>query len=157
MIYRKELKLRTHKRNEIYDVTDRINEIIKESEIEEGIVLIQSKHATTGFVVNENEPNALEDIVTYLEKQAPFNDGYKHDNPELRKDCPEDEPINCDSHIKVTCYSNSSITWSVHEGKLELGRYQRVLFQEFDGPCPRKHKTMRKYLVKIIGEQPKNI
>ena len=146
------MKLRTKKRSEIYDITDSINKVIKKSGIEEGIVLIQAKHTTTGIVVNENEPNALEDIIEYLEKQAPFNNGYRHDDPSLRKDCPEDEPINCDSHIKVSCYSQSSISWSVHKKELELGRYQRVLFQEFDGPCPRKHKTMRKYLVKIIGE-----
>lgn len=152
MIYNQELRLRTKKRNMIYDVTDRINEVIKKSGVNEGIVLIQSYHTTTGFTVNENEPNALEDILKHLDKQAPFNNGYKHDDPSLRKDCPEDEPINCDSHIKSTCYSQSSIVWNVSKNKLDLGKYQRVLFQEFDGPCPRKHKTVRKCLVKIMGE-----
>jgi len=152
MIYRKELKLRTHKKNEIYDITDRVNKVIKESGIKEGIILVQAQHTTTGIIVNENEPNALEDIIEHMDNQAPFDAGYKHDDPSLRKDCPEDEPKNCDAHIKVSCYSQSSVSWSVHDGKLELGRYQRLMFQEFDGPCPRKHKTMRKYLVKIIGE-----
>jgi len=152
MIYKQEIHLRTKKRNVILDVTDEINRVIKESGISEGIVLVQAYHTTTGIVVSENEPNALEDIISYLSKQVPFNNNYKHDNPSLRKGCPEDEPINCDSHIKTSCYSQSSITWSVSEGKLDLGKYQRVLFQEFDGPCPRKHKSMRKYLVKIIGE-----
>lgn len=152
VVYRKELKLKTHNKSEICDITDKINEVIKESGIKEGIILIQSYHTTTGFIVNENELNALEDILEHLDKQAPLNAGYKHDDSKLRKDCPEDEPINCHSHIKATCYSQSSITWSVTDGALELGRYQRFLFQEFDGPCPRKHKTKRKYLVKIIGE-----
>ncbi len=152
MIYKQSIELRTKKRNAIYDVTDEINKVIKKSGINEGIVLVQAYHTTTGIVVNENEPNALEDIINYLSKQAPFNTNYKHDNPSLRKNCPEDEPINCDSHIKSACYSQSSIVWSVSNGKIDLGKYQRVLFQEFDGPCPRKHKSMRKYLVKIIGE-----
>lgn len=152
MIYRKNLELRTHRKNRFYDITDNINEVIKESGINEGIALIQSAHTTTGIIVNENEPNALEDIIEHLDKQAPPDNGYRHDDPLLRKDCPEDEPRNCDAHIKVSCYSQSSITWSIHEGKLEIGRYQRIIFQEFDGPCPRKHKTMRKYLVKIMGE-----
>jgi len=152
IIYRKELKLRTKKRIEAHDITDKVNEVIKESGIGEGEVLIQPFHTTTGIVVNEAEPNALEDIAGYLEKQAPYDNDYKHDDPSLRKNCPEDEPKNCDAHIKVTCYSNSSLHWSVHKGELELGKYQRILFQEFDGPCPRKHKTMRKYLVKVMGE-----
>lgn len=151
-LYRKILKIKTKKRNEIYDLTDEINKIVKESKIKEGIILVQSMHATTGIIVNENEENALEDIIAHLAQQASFNNNYKHDDISLRKDCPEDEPINCDSHIKATCYSQSSISWSVHKGKLELGKYQRVLFQEFDGPCPRKHKSTRKYLVKIVGE-----
>ncbi|MCG2718564.1 MAG: secondary thiamine-phosphate synthase enzyme YjbQ [Nanoarchaeota archaeon] len=152
MIYRKELELRTQKKNEIYDITDSVNKVINESGIQEGIVLVQAQHTTTGVIVNENEPNALEDIIEYLDKQAPYDAGYSHDDPSLRKDCPEDEPKNCDAHIKVACYSQSSLSWSVHKGELELGRYQRLMFQEFDGPCPRKHKTMRKYIVKIIGE-----
>lgn len=151
-VYRKELKLRTKKRIETHDITDRVNEAIKESGIQEGIVLVQSYHTTTGIVINEAELNALEDIMNHMEKQAPYDNKYKHDDPLLRKNCPEDEPKNCDAHIKVACYSNSSVYWSVHKGELELGRYQRLLFQEFDGPCPRKHKTMRKYLVKIMGE-----
>ena len=152
MIYRKNLKLRTHRKNRFYDITEDINEVIKESEIREGIVLIQAEHTTTGIIVNENESNALEDIIDHLNQQAPYDQGYRHDDPLLRKDCPEDEPKNCDAHIKLSCYSQSSISWSVHDGELELGRYQRILFQEFDGPCPRKHKTMRQYLVKIMGE-----
>jgi len=152
MIYREVLELETSDKNKIYDITGDINEVIRNSKIDEGIVLVQAMHTTTGVIVNEDEPNALEDILAHLDKQAPYDDGYKHDDPSLRKDCPEDEPKNCDAHIKVSCYSQSSLSWSVHGGKLEIGRYQRVLFQEFDGPCPRKHKTMRKYLVKIIGE-----
>lgn len=152
MIYKQQVELRTKKRNTTLDITDEVNKIIRKSKINEGIVLIQAYHTTTGIVVNENEPNALEDVISYLSKQAPFNNNYRHDNPSLRKDCPEDEPINCDSHIKASCYSQSSLVWNVSNGKLDLGKYQRMLFQEFDGPCPRKYKSMRKYLVKIIGE-----
>jgi len=151
MMYRKTLTLRTFRKNRFYDITDDINEVIEESKIREGIILIQAGHTTTGIIVNENEPNALEDIIEHLDKQVPYDKGYRHDDPLLRKDCPEDEPKNCDALIKLSCYSQSSLSWSVHKGKLELGRYQRILFQEFDGPCPRKHKTMREYLVKILS------
>lgn len=151
-IYRKDLSLRTKERIEVHDITDKINEVIKESGIAQGTVLVQVYHTTTGIVINEAEPNALEDITAHLDQQVPHDGGYKHDDPALRKDCPEDEPKNCAAHIKLACYSNSSIFWSVHKGEIDLGRYQRVLFQEFDGPCPRKHKTKRKYLVQVTGE-----
>ncbi len=150
-IYREILELETPEWNAIYDLTEDINNVVERSGVKEGIILVQSMHTTTGLIVNENEPNALEDILVHLEHKVPNDAGYKHDDPNLRKNCPPDEPKNCDAHIKASCYSNSSISWSVHDGKLELGRYQRLLHQEFDGPCPRKHKTKRKYLVKIIG------
>ena len=151
-IYRENLKLETREKNQFFDITDNVNKVIRDSGIKEGMVLVQSSHTTTGVIIIEAEPNALEDIVDYLNEKAPFDAGYRHDDPSLRKDCPEDEPKNCDAHIKSSCYSQSSVAWSVSQGKLELGRYQRLLFQEFDGPCPRKHKSMRQYLVKVMGE-----
>jgi thiamine phosphate synthase YjbQ (UPF0047 family) len=76
-----------------------------------------------------------------------------HDDIELRKDnCPVDEPVNGHSHIRAACYSNPSLSLILHKGKIQLGTYQRILFAEFDGPCPRKHKSVRKYLVSVIGE-----
>lgn len=150
-IYCKALELKTEKKMQFFDITDEINRVISDSRIREGVVLVQVAHTTAGIAVNEAEPNALEDIIGHLDRQAPYDAGYKHDDPALRKDCPEDEPKNCDAHIKSSCYSQSSIFWSVSNGRLELGKYQRVLFQEFDGPCPRKHKSMRQYLVKVMG------
>jgi secondary thiamine-phosphate synthase enzyme len=148
----KEESIETDRHCKLYDITENIKNGGIESGLSEGQVLIQSAHATAGLYVNENEERLLEDFVLYLNRQAPRgNEFYLHDNI-AERDCPDDEPENGHSHIKAAFYSNASVGLVLHDKKLHLGKYQRVFFAEFDGPCPRKHKSNRTYLISIIGE-----
>lgn len=148
-----EASLKTKETDKLYDITENINKYVKKSGIEYGHLLIQPMHTTTGIFLNEGEERLLQDFIDFLSEKAPKNKGYKHDDIELRKDnCPPDEPVNGHSHMRAGCYSNPSLSLILHNGKIQLGTYQRILFAEFDGPCPRKHKSKRKYLVSIIGE-----
>jgi secondary thiamine-phosphate synthase enzyme len=124
---------------------------IAESGIRNGHVLIQSKHTTTGILLNENEAGLLEDIIKHLTQQVPEDKEYQHDDLSKR-DCPPDEPLNGHSHLKAAHYTITSLALVLHDSELQAGKYQRIFFAEFDGPCPRKHKSVRKYLVSIIGE-----
>lgn len=148
----KKESLKTKENCRFYDITGKVEEAIEEANIKEGQMLIQSVHATAGLYVNEAEDRLLDDFVLYLNREAPRDKGlYLHDDI-TERDCPDDEPLNGHSHIKSTFYSNPSIGLIISKGKLQLGKYQRILFAEFDGPCPRKHKTKRNYLISIIGE-----
>ncbi len=149
--YLKEGELATDESTDIYDITKDIEEHIRSSEIKNGHVLIQPLHTTVGIFLNENEEGLFRDLDLYLSKNVPERNGYFHDDLEKRV-CPLDEPLNGHSHIKASLYSNPSLSLIVSENELQLGRYQRILFAEFDGPCPRKHKDIRRYLVSIIGE-----
>ena len=125
---------------------------MKESKIKDGHILIQPLHTTVGIFVNENEKGLLKDLIIHLLEKVPkIQEKYFHDDIKKRI-CPDDEPVNGHSHIKATLYSNPSLSLILSEGYLKLGKYQRIFFAEFDGPCPRKHKDIRKYLVSIIGE-----
>ncbi len=136
-----------------YDITDNVQNYVVESEIKNGHVLIQPMHTTVGIFLNEGEERLLIDFTNRLSKKAPKGDNYMHDDIGLRKDdCPPDEPVNGHSHIRSACYSNPSLSLILYDGEIQLGTYQRILFAEFDGPCPRKHKSTRKYLVSVIGE-----
>lgn len=144
--------LETDKPSRFYDITDKVEEAVKESKINEGHVMIQSVHATAGLYVNEGEERLLEDFILYLNRAAPQGKGlYLHDNI-AERDCPDDEPENGHSHIKAAFYSTPSVGLVLNKGRLQLGKYQRIFFAEFDGPCPRKHKSKRKYLISVIGE-----
>jgi len=148
----KKNRLETKTHTGFYDITKEIIELIDESEIKNGQVVIQPMHTTVGVYVNENEPRLLEDLTIHLSGKAPQQEGiYLHDDIEYR-DCPPDEPLNGHSHIKSALYSNPSVSLILYKGKLQLGKYQRILFAEFDGPCPRKNKSQREYLISINGE-----
>lgn len=136
----------------LYDVTGQVQKVIEDSGIKNGLVVIQTMHTTTGIYVNEKEEFLESDVVLKLGAVAPDVKGmYAHDNiPE--RDCPPDEPLNGHAHIKAILYSSVSVSLGLCKGKLQLGRYQRIFFAEFDGPCPRKHKDKRKYLIIVMGE-----
>jgi len=136
----------------IYDITKDIKKIVENSEVKNGQIIIQPLHTTAGVYLNEGEERLLQDFIIYLSRKVPQIKGrYLHDDLDKR-DCPKDEPLNGHSHIKSALYSNSSLSLILSKGKLQLGKYQRILFAEFDGPCPRKHKSKREYIVSIIGE-----
>ena len=145
-------ELATDKHAEIYDITENVEEIVRDSEIREGHVLVQPLHTTVGIFLNENESRLFEDLVIHLSERVPQIKGkYLHDDI-AERNCPPDEPLNGHSHIKSAFYSNPSLSLILYGGELQLGEYQRILFAEFDGPCPRKNKGKRKYLTSIIGE-----
>ncbi|MAG39266.1 secondary thiamine-phosphate synthase enzyme [Candidatus Woesearchaeota archaeon] len=149
--YHKVLGLKTNYHTEFVNITDYVNEAVEESNIKNGQVLVQSKHTTTGVIVNENEERLHKDIEYYLNNVAPKHNGYMHDDI-TERNCPEDEPLNAHSHIKSALYSKNSETISLKDGLLELGKWQNIFFAEYDGPCPRNNKSIRKCIVNILGE-----
>jgi len=147
----KKKELATKENFRIYDITKDIKTVIKESGVKDGHVLIQVMHTTCGLYINEGEERLLDDFVLYLNDRAPKIKGkYLHDDI-AERDCPKDEPLNGHSHIKSALYSNVSVSLVLSGGELQLGEYQRILFAEFDGPCPRKHKSKREYIISILG------
>ncbi len=149
----KKEEIETDRHSKIYDITEEIIRTVKESGFSNGLVLIQPLHTTVGIYVNEGEERLLEDFVLQLAKRVPHGPGlYLHDDISERKDCPSDEPINGHSHMKASFYSNPSVSLVICDGRVCLGRYQRILFAEFDGPCPRKNKDKRNYVICVIGK-----
>ncbi|MCW8966811.1 MAG: secondary thiamine-phosphate synthase enzyme YjbQ [Candidatus Pacearchaeota archaeon] len=150
----KEVNLQTKKEDCFYDITESVKKIVKDAGIKNGHILIQPMHTTVGIFLNENEERLLKDFVNFLCNKAPCGINYLHDDILLRKDnCPLDEPVNGHSHIRATCYSNPSLSLILYDNKIQLGTYQKILLAEFDGPCPRRYKSMRKYLVSVIGDE----
>jgi len=135
--------IKTGNEGEIYNITPRIKEITKETNIQNGTAYIFTKHTTTAFAINENEERLKEDIKKHIEKTAPKESKYLHDDIELRN-CLPDEPINGHSHIKALAL-NTSETIPIINGELALGKWQSILFFELDS------KKEREIIVQIIG------
>ena len=135
-IIHKTIELETETGINIYNVTPQIKEVVTESGITNGQVLIFSRHTTTALAINEDEERLLVDIKTYLTKLAPPDDKYLHNDLHLRV-VPPDEPINAHSHLMAITMSSSE-TIPIVNGKMVLGTYQSVLFFELDGARKRK-------------------
>ena len=137
-VFKKSIKLNSQSKFQIINITQSINEIVNDSNIEEGIIIIFSKHSTTAVCINEDETGLKEDFKTFIEKLVP-NDKYEHDFIDN----------NAKSHLKSFLLSSSQ-TIPVSNGRLELGElgtWQSVFFVELDGP-----RTNRTIVITVVGD-----
>lgn len=134
-IINKLIEVETDSGINIYNITPEIEKLIASTGINNGQVLVFSRHTTTALAINEGEERLLKDIKVFLRKLAPESDRYLHNDLHLR-DVPEDEPMNAHSHLMAMMLSTSEVV-PIVDGKLALGTYQSVLFFELDGPRKR--------------------
>ena len=112
---------------EIIDVTSKVNSVIKRSGLKEGLCLVYTPHTTAAVILNENwDPNIGKDILLSLSHMVPKKLGYKHDLVDG----------NAHAHIKSSLLGPSE-TLFFKENRLFLGKWQAVMFCEFDGPRER--------------------
>ncbi|BAZ17362.1 hypothetical protein NIES4071_92400 [Calothrix sp. NIES-4071] len=144
-VINKIIDIQTHQGINIHNITPQIELIVASTSIQNGYVLVFSRHTTTALAVNENEERLLEDIKVFLEKLAPLNDRYLHNDLHLRPNIPPDEPKNAHSHLMAMMLNNTEII-PIVDGKLGLGTYQSILFFELDGA------RKRSILCQVSGE-----
>lgn len=135
--YRKELWFEISKRREYINITPEINKCLKESEIKEGLCLVNAMHITASVYINDDEPGLLQDYDDWLEKLAPHEpvSHYRHNGFE----------DNGDAHLKRQVMGREVVV-AVTEGKLDFGPWEQIFYGEFDG------RRKKRVLVKIIGE-----
>jgi len=138
------LQVETSDSNNLYNITPQINTVIANSNINNGFVLINSRHTTTAITINENEERLLEDIRRFFTQLVPKDNHYLHNDIHLR-DCPPDEPENAHSHLSAILFGSSE-TVPLMDKQLMLGTYQSILLVELDGP---RRRTVN---VQIFGE-----
>ena len=120
----KNIKIQTKSKYEIVDITSEVEQKVKD--IDEGIVIVYTPHATGAIIINENhDPNIGKDIVEALNKIIPEGQ-WMHDAVD----------DNGAAHIKATIVGPSE-TIMIEDGKLQLGTWQNVCFCDFDGPRER--------------------
>ena len=140
----------TERASQLIDVTDDVLEVVARSEVTNGMALVYSPHTTCAVVINELENGFAEDFAEFLDDVAPV-DGryYRHDDLEIRTQGIEDDTAdfpNGHSHVRAGLLSSSSQTIPIVDGRLMLGRWQRVFFCELD------RSRERKVFIQVIGE-----
>ena len=99
-IHKKTIIKNSQSQIEFIDITEDIDEIIRESGVKSGQVLVFSPHATAGIAVNENESLLLQDFQRLLYKLVPVDERYSHDLFELKRTVRSDGRSNGHSHCK---------------------------------------------------------
>jgi secondary thiamine-phosphate synthase enzyme len=130
----------TDKRLELYNLTERVADVIKRHDVKDGMVLLSSLHTTLALFVNEWQNALLHDIKSMLDKVVSPNDSWKHNDPEF-SDC---DRQNAHSHLQASLLGHA-VSFSVSKGKLVLGQFQAIIAAELDGP---RHRDLA---VQIIG------
>ncbi len=134
------LILCTERARQFLDITDDVRDQIEASGIQEGIALVASRHTTAAIVVNEHEPELLKDLDRLLREIAPEGHRYAHNTVP----CGVGEQPNGHAHCQALLLS-ASATVPIVDGKVGLGRYQRIFLIELD--CPRT----REVTIAIVG------
>jgi len=120
------LTVRTASRNEMIDITMEVESTLRSIGMNDGICLVYCPHTTAGITINEGaDPDVAQDCLDILEDLVPRRADYRHAEG------------NSDAHIKSSFMGVSSVI-SVQDGQLQLGRWQRLFFCEFDGPRTRE-------------------
>ncbi len=120
------LRVRSHQREELLEITAEVRRKLKESGAREGICVLYVQHTTAALTVNENaDPDVPRDMLHALRTLLPQHGmGFRHNEE------------NSDAHIKASLFG-PSVTVPFSDGELLLGRWQGIFLCEFDGPRER--------------------
>ena len=136
--YRKELWFNIPTRRGFVNITPDVETVLRESGIQEGLILVSAMHITASVFINDDESGLHQDYERWLEKLAPHEpvSQYRHN------DTGED---NADAHMKRQIMGREVVV-AVTDGKLDFGPWEQIFYGEFDG------QRRKRVLVKIIGE-----
>ncbi|MFO8079506.1 MAG: secondary thiamine-phosphate synthase enzyme YjbQ [Armatimonadota bacterium] len=126
----------TKSKREYINITDEVAQIVADSGVQEGMVLVSAMHITAGVYVNDAEAGIIQDIDEWLEELAPFRADYKHHRT---------GETNGDAHLKSLLIHHEVIV-PITDGALDLGPWQQVYYAEFDG------MRRKRVIVKVMGE-----
>ncbi|UCC57867.1 MAG: YjbQ family protein [Candidatus Bathyarchaeum sp.] len=115
------------------DLTGKVHEVVKKSEIKNGLIHVFAPHATGIIILTEHEPRLDSDVKDFLEKIIPKYGGYRH-------------PSNAHSHLRSMLLSPDK-TLPVIDGDVVMGTWQSLVFVETD-VYPRR----RTIIMQVIGE-----
>lgn len=135
--YRKELWFEVPARRRLINITQNVEECLRESSIQEGLCLVNAMHISASVFINDDESGLHADFERWLEKLAP-----EHPHSQYAHNRGED---NADAHLKRTLMGREVVV-AITAGALDLGPWEQIFYGEFDG------LRRKRVLVKIIGD-----
>jgi len=131
------ITLTTDRRNGLYDITHEVEDILRMSNIQNGITSVYARGSTAAIMIQENWDQSVQnDVITLLNRIIP-NGVWEHDR----------QDNNGDAHLKAGLVGPSE-SIPVIAGKLGLSTWQNIFFCEFDGP-----RSRREIVVTVIEDR----
>ena len=128
------ISLSTGEKTELIDITRLVDEEVRKSGVQEGLIMVYCPHTTGAVTINEGaDPAVKSDILMVLNKIVPWKEAYRHNEG------------NSPAHLKSTLVGCSELV-AIEGGRMVLGTWQSIYFCEFDGP-----RSRRVYLKIIQG------
>ncbi len=109
--------------HEVIDITDQVASAA--AGWRDGVCFVFLEHTTCALTILTNEEGIAEDLLTVLHGLVPQVTSYVHDSA---------------AHVRAHVLGalvGPSVSVPVRDGRLQLGRYQRVVLLEFEGPRER--------------------
>ena len=136
--YRKELWFDVPSRRGFLNITEQVRDCLHESDITEGLVLVNAMHITASVFINDDESGLHQDYDGWLERLAPHAPVSQYRHNRTGED-------NADAHLKRQIMGREVVV-AVTGGALDFGPWEQIFYGEFDGRRPKR------VLVKIIGD-----
>jgi len=132
----KYLWFNTDRPRDYVNITEEVAQVVSDSGIREGMVLVSAMHITAGVYVNDAEPGIIRDLDEWADRLAPEGPDYHHHDT---------GESNGDAHLKSILVHHQVVV-PITEGQLDLGPWQQVYYAEFDG------LRRKRVVLKAIGE-----
>ena len=136
--YHKELWLDIPSRMEFINITPDVEGALYESDIQEGLCLVNAMHITASVFINDDESGLHREYKKWLEELAPHEPLSRYDHNLTGED-------NGDAHHKRQIMGREVVV-AITNGKIHFGPWEQIFYGEFDGG------RRKRILIKIIGE-----
>lgn len=136
--YRKELWFEISTRRGFVNITPQVETCLQESQVTEGLVLVNAMHITASVFINDDESGLHHDYEKWLEQLAPHEPISHYHHNRTGED-------NADAHLKRQVMGREVVV-AITNGQLDFGPWEQIFYGEFDG------RRRKRVLVKIIGD-----
>lgn len=136
------VKVQSRKSEEAIDITLKVDGIIAQSGVKNGLVNVLTCHTSSGLLVTEGIPCLEEDILTHFSRLFPEDQDYHHHR---YLDYDGRLGFNAETHLK-SILGGIQCMFPIENGKMVRGSRQTIYFMEYDGPLERT------YMVQVLGE-----
>ena len=123
MVITEHFSVNTQGFTDIIDITQKVQNAVYRHSLQNAVVHIYVAGSTVSVTNIEFEPGLLVDLPEALEKIAPLNGDYHHDNTW--------HDGNGYAHIRASIIGNNTMVPLI-DGALQLGQWQQIVLVDFD-------------------------